>query len=264
VRLTIKLGGSLLEEEATRQPLLVQIAALRASHEILLVHGGGKRLSRRLEQLGIPARFVGGLRVTDEETLWVAVMVLAGEVNKGLVAELGGLGVPAIGICGMDGFSVRCVPLAQIPGAPAGLGFVGKPAGADSSFFTSLIGAGLMPVVASIALGPDHRPYNVNADQMASACAAATASSLLIYLTDVGGILDRQGRVIPSLTRPDIVDLRQTGVVSGGMLPKTEACLDALDRGVGAVCILPGTDPEMLAKAVDGSRVGGTWVYDAF
>jgi acetylglutamate kinase len=241
---------------------LGQIARLRAqAHEIVLVHGGGKSLSRRLEQLGIESRFVGGLRVTDDDTLRVALMVLAGEVNKSIVMELAALGTQSAGICGVDAASVRCSRYGSQPGCPQDLGRVGRPISVNKGFFDLLFGSGILPVVASIALADDNQACNVNADQMASACAWGTGSSALVYLTDVAGVLGPDKTVIPSLDRGGIDRLRASGELTGGMLPKTEACIEALDRGVSAIRIVPGGAPEILSRFIMGNLTEGTCIH---
>jgi acetylglutamate kinase len=262
VRITIKLGGSILEDAGMRLHLLKQISWIAAQgHEVILVHGGGKSLSRRLSQLQITSQFIDGLRVTDAETLGVAVMVLSGEVNKKIVAELSGLGTKALGICGADAAAVRCVQVSDLPGYPSGIGFVGKPAEVNASFFDLVLGAGLVPVVSSIALGKDSQLYNINADQMASACASGTRCSSLIYLTDVPGVRDEKGVVIESLDKAQIRKLRDQGILSGGMLPKTSSCLEALDAGISTVYIIPGMSPDILNRFVEGKLTEGTKIH---
>jgi acetylglutamate kinase len=261
-RIALKLGGSILEDAPTKAKIAQQVAdAVARGTEILIVHGGGKRLNRRLEALGIESRFVAGLRVTDEATLSVALMVLAGEVNKELVVALEGLKVRALGICGADASCVRCEPLKDASGTGDGLGFVGQPAAVDRRFFERMFDIGLTPVVASIALGMDGHLYNVNADQMASICASGNGCGTLVYLTDVAGVLDGHGRVIPSLDTRAIEKLRREGVLTGGMLPKTAACLDALRNGVGSVFILPGRSPGALSRALEGGEMEGTCIH---
>lgn len=260
MRITIKLGGSILEESHTRSRLLTQIAQMsRDGHEIILVHGGGKSLNRRLEQMRMTSHFLEGLRVTDADTLGVAVMVLAGEVNKRIVAEMSLLGIKALGICGADAASVRCVPLSDIPGNPKGIGFVGKPTEVQRSFFELVLRAGIVPVVSSIALGEEGQLYNINADQMASACAAGTQCDALIYLTDVAGVRDEDGRILPTLNKSEIFNLRAKGVISGGMLPKTSSCVEAVEAGVSSVYILPGASPDILIRFAEGRE--GTKIH---
>jgi acetylglutamate kinase len=261
-RVALKLGGSILEDAPTKARIVKQVAdAVARGTEVLVVHGGGKRLNRRLEELGIESRFVAGLRVTDEATLGVALMVLAGEVNKDLVVALGALEVKAIGICGADASCVRCEPLRSATVKGADLGFVGQPTAVDRHFFERMFEIGLTPVVASVALGLDRHLYNVNADQMASVCASGTGCESLIYLTDVAGVLDARGRVIPSLDTSAIERLRREGVLTGGMLPKTASCLEALRNGVSSVFILPGKSPGVLSKALEGGEIEGTCIH---
>jgi acetylglutamate kinase len=262
MRIAIKLGGSILEDSGIRLHILEQIAGIASQgHEIILVHGGGKSMNRRLAQLQMPSDFIDGLRVTDAETLGVAVMVLAGEVNKKIVAEMSRLGTPALGICGADADSVQCESLSGAPGYPDGIGFVGKPSKVNLSFFDMIIGSGLVPVVSSIALGRDCQLYNINADQMASACAWGARCTSLVYLTDVPGVKDENGDVIGSLNKSEILDLRTRGILSGGMLPKTSSCLEALDAGVGTVHILPGAENNILKKFLQGTLTEGTKIY---
>jgi acetylglutamate kinase len=262
VRVTIKLGGSILEDVDIRTHILAQISRMASQgHQIILVHGGGKSLNRRLSQLQMQSQFVDGLRVTDAETLGVAVMVLAGEVNKKIVAEMSHLGTRALGICGADGNAVRCISVAGLSGYPEGIGYVGKPDGVDRSFFEMILGAGIVPVVSSIAIGPDSRLYNINADQMASACATGTGCESLIYLTDVPGVRDGNGVVMKRLGKSGIVRMRSEGILSGGMLPKTSSCLEAIEMGVKSVHILPGAIPDILAKFAEGSLNEGTKIH---
>jgi acetylglutamate kinase len=265
MRITIKLGGSILEDADIRGRLLGEIARIvTLKHEVILVHGGGKSLNRRMRQLQMETRFIDGLRVTDEATLGVAVMTLAGEVNKKLVAEMWRQGVAAIGLCGADAQSVLCVPVAGTPGYPDGIGFVGRPTKVNRDFFELLLGAKITPVVSSIAIGADDAAqfYNINADQMASACAVGTDCEALVYLTDVPGVMDANEKVISGLNRADIVELRERGSISGGMLPKTAACLEAIDAGVGAVYILPGADENILTDFITGNLTKGTKIYE--
>jgi acetylglutamate kinase len=191
----------------------------------------------------------------------VAVMVLAGEVNKRIVSEMNRIGVLALGLCGADGAAVRCVRLSDLRGHPDGIGFVGKPTEVNLPLFNMLFQSRLIPVVSSIALGPDCRLYNVNADQMAAACASGTHCASLVYLTDVPGVRDDSGDVLGSLDQAAIHDLRSRGILAGGMLPKTSSCLEAIDAGVASVYILPGSSPDILIKFVEGTLTEGTKIH---
>jgi acetylglutamate kinase len=258
LRFTVKLGGSLLDEAAIRTAILSQVAELAgAGHEIVLVHGGGKNLTRRLAQLGIESRFVDGLRVTDESTLEVAVMVLAGEVNKRLVAELAGAGARGFGLCGADGGAVRSTTL--LDRGP--IGRVGRAVSVAGEVFDMLLARGLVPVVSSLALAEDGGLHNVNADQMAAACAWGTRSKALVYLTDVPGVRGAEGEVVRRLGRREIESLRASGVISGGMLPKTLSCLEALHRGIPSVYILPGAGREILKRFIEDTLEEGSVIH---
>jgi acetylglutamate kinase len=262
MRITVKLGGSILEETSIRAGILSQVSKIAASgHEVILVHGGGKSLSRRLSQMQIESHFKEGLRVTDAETLEVAVMVLAGEVNKRIVSEVNHSGTPAVGICGADACAVRCVRLSDQPDSPSGIGFVGKPSEVDRSFFDLIFRAGWIPVVSSIALGPDGQLYNVNADSMAAACAGGAGCTSLVYLTDVSGVKDENGSVLHNIEESDISALRSQGIIKGGMLPKTSSCLEALAAGVRDALILPGSEPDILMKFINGTLTEGTHIH---
>jgi acetylglutamate kinase len=262
MRITVKLGGSILEEPSIRGAILAQVSGIASlGHEVVLVHGGGKSLNRRLSQMQIESRFTEGLRVTDAETLQAAVMVLAGEVNKKIVSEMNHSGACAIGICGADAGAVRCVRLEDLPNSPAGIGFVGKPSEVNRSFFDRAFDAGWTPVVSSIALGPGGQLYNVNADQMASACASGAGCTSLVYLTDVEGVKDERGSVLHDLKESDIASLRSAGIIKGGMLPKTSSCLEALAAGVRDALILPGSEPGILTKFINGTLTEGTHIH---
>ncbi len=262
LRLTIKLGGSILEDMDIRMRLLSQVSTVaKQGHQIILVHGGGKSLNRRLSQMQMVSEFIEGLRKTDADTLQVAVMVLAGEMNKKIVAELSRIGTHAVGICGADAEAVRCISVAGLPGYPSGIGYVGKPTSVNRSFFDMLLNSGLTPVVSSIGLGDDSQLYNVNADQMASACASGASCTSLVFLTDVPGVRDENGSVLKHIGESEIRNMRSRGILSGGMLPKTSSCLEALAAGVNSVYILPGSTPDVLIKFIDGTLKEGTSIH---
>jgi acetylglutamate kinase len=242
VKLVIKIGGAALDDKELVTTFARTIPSLcREGHKLVIVHGGGAALTRTLKQLGCESTFIDGLRVTDSQTRDVAVMVLAGQLNKQLVAAIGEAGQPAIGICGGD---LRMV-LASRKKQPD-LGYVGEVCTVDSSWIERLWSAGIVPVISSLALGFDGQYYNVNADQMASACAVACGADALIYLTDVAGVKDADGSVIRWLDVGAIAAMVQEATVSGGMLPKLEACTTALKKGVTRVRILPAARAEVL------------------
>jgi acetylglutamate kinase len=214
------------------------------------VHGGGVQLTNMLKALGIESNFVNGLRVTDRQTRDVAVMVLAGKVNKGLVAALGALGQAAVGLCGGDGLIFR----ARKKRTADDLGFVGEIASADSRWLEAIWNLNSVPVISSLALGFDGEYYNVNADEMAAACAIACGADALVFLTDVPGVKGANGDVLRWLSIDQIAEMAQSAVISGGMLPKLGACREALLNGVKRVRILPaeaaGSLPDLCSSRV--------------
>ena len=241
----VKIGGAALEDAFTLRKCAHAIAELaRDGHCVAVVHGGGSALTRVLKQLGKKSEFVDGLRVTDAETRDVALMVLGGLINKKLVAAIQAAGMPAIGFCG-GGMAFRARKK-LVHGND--LGFVGEICFAEPSWLEALWERGGIPVLASLALGADGEYYNVNADEMAAACAAACHADALIFLTDVPGVKDAEGTVIPRLSVKQAVDMANESIISGGMLPKLEACRKALTDGVGRVKILPATEAEALPQ----------------
>ena len=242
MKLVIKIGGAALDDKKLVSRFAKTIPSLvREGHKLVIVHGGGAALTRTLKQLGCETTFVDGLRVTDSQTRDVAIMVLAGQLNKQLVAAIGEAGQPALGICGGD---LRMV-LASRKKKPD-LGFVGEVCAVDAQWIERLWSAGVVPVISSLALGFDGEYYNVNADQVASACAIACGAHALIYLTDVAGVKDAEGAVIRWLDVDAISHMVEQATVSGGMLPKLQACTSALKKGVTRVRILPAECAEVL------------------
>ncbi len=242
--IVVKIGGTALEDAAVLRKCARAIADLaQDGHRVAVVHGGGSALTRMLKKLGKQSEFVGGLRVTDAETRDVALMVLGGMINKKMVAAIQATGMPAVGFCGGDGMTFRARKK-LVRGSD--LGFVGEICFAEPCWIEALWQQGGIPVLASLALGADGEYYNVNADEMAAACAAACHANALIFLTDVPGVKDAAGAVIPWLSMKHADDLVAGAVVSGGMLPKLRACKQALQQGVGRVRILPASDADAL------------------
>ncbi|HVH86237.1 MAG TPA: acetylglutamate kinase [Terriglobales bacterium] len=245
MRVVVKIGGAALDNRELVHKCARAIVDLADGnhHQVAVVHGGGTELTRTLHQLGKESSFVNGLRVADSETRDVALMVLAGKVNKALVAEIAALGKPAIGMCGADGSSFRA---RKKKTNGCDLGYVGEICAVDSRWIEAIWNAGGIPVISSVALGTDGQYYNVNADQTAAACAVACRAHALIFPTDVAGVKSADGSVIRWLQMKQIDDLVKTSVVNGGMLPKLEACQEALRRGVGRVRILPASEADLL------------------
>ena len=237
----IKLGGSLLEDNGRRAAALGEVvAAWNTGEQIVLVHGGGKHIDTRLAQLGIAKRTHAGLRITDDATLDVVVSVLAGTVNKSLVAELTALGVRAAGISGSDAGTLVAEPHPPIDGVE--LGHVGRVTSANRTLIRAMLTYGIMPVVSSVAQGPGGTLLNVNADTAATAIAETLGARALHFITDVAGLLDADGNVVPTLTADQAQLYLASDIVSGGMKPKLEAALRALSRGVGSISIGGGTE----------------------
>jgi acetylglutamate kinase len=246
VTIVVKIGGVALEDASTLRKCARAIAELAEDgHRLAVVHGGGSALTRMLEQLGKKSEFVNGLRITDGETRDIALMVLAGMVNKKVVAAIQAIGRPAIGFCGGDGMTFRA-RRKLVHGRD--LGFVGEICFVETCWLEAIWQQHGIPVLASLALGSDGEYYNVNADEMAAACATACHANALIFLTDVPGVRNAEGAVIPWLSTKQADELVAGSIVSGGMLPKLEACRRALKQGVGRVRILPAADAEILAQ----------------
>ena len=232
----IKLGGSLLDDPVRRAEALNAIAdQWKRGEEIVLVHGGGKHVDANLKRLGIPKRTHAGLRVTDDETLDVVVATLAGAVNKMLVAELAAIGVRSAGISGCDASTLSAELHPPIDGVD--LGHVGSVTGGDPTLLRAIVSYGILPVVSSVAEGPNGTLLNVNADSAAAAIAVALGADELIFITDVAGLLDETGNVVAQLHADEAEALLGTSVVTGGMRPKLQAALHALGSGVRRITI---------------------------
>jgi acetylglutamate kinase len=243
LKVVVKIGGAALEDKALRQKCARAIADLAAQHSVAVVHGGGAALTRTMAMLGKTSEFVNGLRVTDAETRDIAIMVLAGKMNTDLVTAIGAQGQAAMGMCGGDGHAFRARKKIH---AGSDLGFVGEICASDPKWIHAIWGCDAVPVISSLAPGSDGQYYNINADQMAAACAVACEADALIFLTDVSGVKDANGDVIRWLEVNQISSLIQQAVIGGGMLPKLEACQQALRKGVRRVRILPATEAECI------------------
>jgi len=249
-RIVIKLGGSILIDAALRAQMIAQIAELhRAGQELILVHGGGKQIAALLTKLGVESHFYDGLRVTDAAARNVVQMVLAGQIGKDMAAELAGAGVNAASIAGGDGLSFLAEKMNAEDGTD--LGFVGRMTKTNSTLIDAMLAVGITPVVACLALGADdYQYYNVNGDQMAASVAGACEAETLVFVTDVGGVVDADGNSIAELNRDGINNLLTSGVATGGMRPKLRACLEALDAGVKRVLIVGAAEKNVLPRAL--------------
>ncbi len=251
MKLLVKLGGTLLDSPDSRDALAAQIAATRAAGiELAVVHGGGKQMTRYLAERGVESRFVNGLRVTTPETLDAVLKVFAGSVNHELVASLNRAGALAVGLSGIDAL------LAEAEQLDPQLGAVGRVTRSNAALLDLLTANRYVPVVACVAGDRDGHVYNVNADQMAVACAAAFGAEQLIFLTDVEGVLDQSRQIRAVLTASESERLIREGVATGGMQAKLDAGLAALRGGVGQVRIAPGAADQILRRILAGEAVG--------
>jgi len=234
----IKVGGNAIEK-AKEQTLLDVVLLRYVGMQPLLVHGGGPEITAMSERLGLTAEFKNGLRITDDKTMEVVKMVLTGKVSPDLVASLNRLGGQAVGMSGEDGPSIIAEPLSSE------MGFVGKIVQVNAEPITALLSRGYVPVIASIGLGYDGHAYNINADTVAAEIAVALGAAKLILLTDVPGVQGADGGVVAVMSKDDAQRRIETGEVTGGMIPKLEACLRSLDR-VPLAHIIDGRVPHAL------------------
>jgi len=268
----VKYGGHAMGDPALAQDFAEDIVLLKAiGINPVVVHGGGPQIGRMLKALGIESHFVDGLRVTDKQTAEVAEMVLAGAINKELVGWISRAGGKAIGISGKDGGMViaRKVEMKKAPKAIAGgdgeplvvdLGFVGEPDRIDTSVIDTICAAGMIPVIAPIGVGDDGETYNINADTMAGGIAAALGAARLFLLTDVTGVLDKDKQLLTNLSPADIARLQEDGTISGGMIPKLETCVHAVEAGCEAAVVLDGRVPHAMLIEFFTSHGAGTLI----
>ena len=266
----IKYGGNAMIDDALGKAFCRDIALLKQSgvHPVV-VHGGGPQIGNMLERMKIKSEFKDGLRVTDQDTIEIVEMVLAGSINKQIVADINAEGARAVGLCGKDGNMVLVEKLRRTSVDPdsnieriVDLGFVGEPKEVDSTVLDMVIEAGLIPVVAPVCFGKDGKTYNVNADTFAGALASALDAKRLLFLTDIEGVLDKDKNLIKELTVKDAEALIDDGTINGGMIPKVQTCIDALgdeDEGVEGVVIVNGTKPHAVLLELFTEHGAGTW-----
>jgi acetylglutamate kinase len=264
----VKYGGHAMGDPEAARDFAEDIVLLKAvGINPVVVHGGGPQIGAMLTKLGVESTFVDGLRVTDEATAKVAEMVLSGAINKELVGWIAAAGGKAIGISGKDGGLVTARKLTRTTRDPdsqieqvVDLGFVGEPAYVDTSVIDTAVAAGMIPVIAPIAPGQDGATYNINADTMAGAIAAALGAARLFLLTDVAGVLDGEGKLLTDLTPADIAKLRADGVIRGGMVPKLETCINAVGAGCEAAVVLDGRVGHAMLLEFFTARGAGTLI----
>ena len=262
----IKYGGHAMGEEEAARAFARDIVLLeQTAINPVVVHGGGPQIAAMLNRLGIKSQFSGGLRVTDAATVEIVEMVLAGSINKQIVSHINQAGGKAVGLCGKDGNMV----IAKKAGSPSGaavadvvdLGFVGEPETIDTSVLDQIIGRELIPVLAPIASGPNGETFNVNADTFAGYIAGALKAKRLLLLTDVPGVLDKNKKLIPDMSVNDVRKLIADGTISGGMIPKVETCITALEQGVEGVVILDGKEKHAVLLELFTDHGAGTLIH---
>jgi acetylglutamate kinase len=258
------MGDPELQRDFAEDVVLLQAVGIRP----VVVHGGGPQIGAMLKRLGVESRFVGGLRVTDAETAAVAEMVLAGSINKDIVGWIGAAGGRAAGISGKD---AGLVVAEKVQGAREAdphqgierhvdLGFVGEPVAVDRRIIDTLTRDGIIPVIAPVGIGRDGHTYNINADTMAGAIAAGLGAARFFLLTDVAGVLDKDGELLTDLDATLIRELVADGTIKGGMIPKVQTCVDAVGAGVDAAVILDGRVPHAMLLEIFTRRGAGTLV----
>lgn len=264
----VKYGGHAMGDPDLAHDFAEDVVLLKAvGINPVVVHGGGPQIGAMLKKLGVESRFVDGLRVTDKATAEVAEMVLSGAINKEIVRWIAGAGGKAIGISGKDGGLVTAKKVERTTRDPdsqieqvVDLGFVGEPDRVDTKVIKTISDAGMIPVIAPIAVGADGETYNINADTMAGAIAAALGAARLFLLTDVAGVLDKDKNLLTDLRPADIARLQQDGTISGGMIPKLETCVHAVEAGCEAAVVLDGRVPHAMLIEVFTSRGAGTLI----
>src|SRR6185312_6280453 len=264
----VKYGGHAMGNSELGKAFARDIALLKQSGvNPIVVHGGGPQIGAMLTKMGIESRFEGGLRVTDAKTVEIVEMVLAGSINKEIVALINAEGEWAIGLCGKDGNMVFAEKARKTITDPDSniervldLGFVGEPVEVDRRLLDLLARSEMIPVLAPVAPGRDGHTYNINADTFAGAIASALNASRLLFLTDVAGVLDADGKVIAELTVSQARELIIDGTISGGMIPKVETCIEAIDRGVEGVAILNGKTPHSVLLELFTEHGAGTLI----
>lgn len=268
----IKYGGHAMVDCALKKAVLTDVVLMKyVGMRPVIVHGGGPEITAMLKKLGIESRFIGGLRVTDDETMEIVEMVLVGKINKEIVSMLNAFGGRAVGLSGKDAGLLQAARKMGRARRPDGtvemvdIGHVGEITRVDPDIVSTLIDQGYIPVISPVAMGADRESYNINADYVAGELAVALKAEKLVILTDVEGILaDRQDRdsLISVIHAPEVPDLVTRGIIEGGMIPKVECCTRALAGGVGTTHILDGRVPHSILLEVFTDRGIGTMVVN--
>ncbi len=254
----IKLGGSAMTEESLRESFAKDVVLLRyIGIRVVVIHGGGPQISKILEVFGLKPHFIGGIRKTDRQTMHVVEMVLSGDINKDIVALINthsGKDIYAVGLSGRDGWLIKAKKIDKenyfrklgIEVPQEDIGYVGEVLDINVDLLSTLMEKGYIPVIAPVGVGSDGEAYNINADIAACKIAAKLKAEKLIFMTDTEGVKDREGNLIPTLTKQEILKLIKEEVIKGGMIPKVNSALEALEEGVKKVHIIDGRKPHTL------------------
>ena len=264
----VKYGGHAMGDEAQAQRFASDVVLLKqVGINPIVVHGGGPQIGAMLERLKIQSSFIDGLRVTDAATVEIVEMVLSGSINKSIVSAINKAGGFAVGMSGKDGNLIKARKLRRSKKDPGSniekildLGFVGEPSEINPHILDTFEESDIIPVIAPIGIGPNGETYNINADTAAGAIASAAGATRLLMLTDVAGVLDDTGRLIKEMTVERARTLIQSGTISGGMIPKVETCLDAVEQGVEAAVIVDGRVPHAVLLELFTPHGAGTLI----
>lgn len=259
--IVVKYGGNAMINDELKDAMMNDIVLMQSvGVNVVLVHGGGPEINRMLERVGKESKFINGLRYTDEETMEIVQMVLAGKVNKELVQHLERRSGKAIGLCGLDGGMIRAKKLDD----GVDLGCVGEIIEVNTKVITDIIADGYVPVIATVAGGANNAVYNINADIAAAWIAAELGAKKLILMTDIRGLLedrDDEDTLIPVVNISDVPKLQRQGIISGGMIPKIDCCVEAVRKGVGRAHILDGRIPHSILIELFSDEGVGTMLY---
>ena len=255
----IKYGGHAMGDATLAQKFARDVVLLKqVGINPIVVHGGGPQIGKMLDRLGIKSEFINGLRRTDAATMEIVEMVLAGKINKEIVSAITDAGGRAVGLSGKDAGLIRARKVEDEDGVD--MGFVGEPAQVDPTILEVLRSSDIIPVIAPIGMGPDGQTYNINADTSAGGIAAAMKAKRFLQLTDVPGVLDKEGQLIQELTVEQASKLEADGVISGGMIPKVETCVNAVQQGVDAAVIVDGRAAHAVLLEIFTEHGSGTLI----
>lgn len=262
--IVIKYGGNAMINDELKQSVMEDITLLKyIGAQPIVVHGGGPDITAALKTYNVESRFINGLRYTDADTMAVAQMVLVGKTNKTIVSTLNAKGGKAIGLCGIDGGIIQCrKKTTVVDGVEQELGFVGDVVKVDTHVLKLISDDQFIPVIAPIGTDENGQSYNINADTVASSVAAALGAEKLMFLTDIEGVKDPDNNIIYEMRRKTALDMIDKGIISGGMIPKVQGCLDAIEAGVNRVHIIDGRVPHCILLEIFTDTGIGTMITE--